>query len=77
MHALTAHLRALGDPEVIPKCIVGGVRNPSIEADLPANPTLRRAHGLGESQGVVVRIVVAKGRLRAVEVTRALAYSAS
>jgi hypothetical protein len=67
MDAFTAHLGALRDPEMVPEGVVGRVRDARVESNLLAASTLGRADGPGESQRVIVRIVVTERRFGTVE----------
>src|SRR5215469_12712503 len=67
VYPFATHLGPLGDPKVVPKCIVRCVWNSSVEAHLGTSPTLGYAHRVRQGNGIVIGIDVAKSCLSAVK----------
>ena len=67
MHALAAHHRKLAGPEGIPKGVVCGIGDASIEARLIEVSSVRSTDGLGETLDIIVRIVVTERLSNGVE----------
>ncbi len=67
VNALSSHLCEFGRPKMIPKRIVGRVRDPCVEADLAEIPILLLADCRSESGNIVIRVAIAESAFGCVE----------